>query len=172
MAIERLGLGAAEGGPVTDDAFEWTERCYNTRVALEWAKQLCDGGSALMCLWSASQIRCSPRIDHCFLWAPLRNNYLWNLLPARGNINLSKSDRLSSSGAMADARRRMLDWWEHAWIGSAREAQRFAEARCSLPGIVDYSPKLDDIFLAALHQRARLRQDQQLVEWRISRRPQ
>ena len=66
---------------------------------------------------------------------------------------------------MADARGRMLDWREHAWVGSDREAQFFVEARYSLPGILDDSPELDDIFLAALDQRARLRQDQQLVEW-------
>ena len=35
MAVERLGLGAAEGGPATDDAFEWTESRYGVRVALE-----------------------------------------------------------------------------------------------------------------------------------------
>ena len=33
------------------------------------------------------------------------------------------------------------------------------EARYSLPGIFDDSPSLEDIFLAALHQRARLKQD-------------
>ena len=42
------------------------------------------------------------------------------------------------------------------------------EARYSLPEIFDGSPSLDDIFLAALHQRARLKQDQQLVEWQAS----
>ena len=31
----------------TDDAFEWTESRYDTRVALERAKQLRDGGFAL-----------------------------------------------------------------------------------------------------------------------------
>ena len=87
---------AAEGGPATDDAFEWTESRYDTSVALERAKQLRDGGFALACVWSASRIRSSPHIDHCFPWARWRNNDLWNLLPARGNINLSKSDRLSA----------------------------------------------------------------------------
>ena len=114
-------------------------------------------------MWSASRIRPSPHIDHCFPWPRWRNNDLWNLLPARGNINLSKSDRLPSSHAMADARRRMLEWWQHAWVGSPREPQFFMEARYFLPGILDSSPSLDDILLAALHQRARLKQDQQLV---------
>ena len=159
---------AAEGGPATDDAFEWTESRYDTRVALERAKQLRDCGFALTCVWSASRIRSSPHIDHCFPWARWRNNDLWNLLPARGNINLSKSDRLPSSGAMADARGRLLDWWEHAWVGSPREVQFFMEARYFLPGILDDTLVLNDIFLAVLHQRARLRQDQQLVEWKVS----
>ena len=160
--------GVAEGGPATDDAFEWTESRYDTSVALERAKQLRDGGFALTCVWSASRIGSSPHIDHCFPWARWRNNDLWNLLPARGNINLSKSDRLPSSRAMADARGRMLGWWQHAWVGSPREAQFLMEARYSLPGIFDGSPSLDDIFLATLHQRARLKQDQQLVEWQAS----
>ena len=158
----------AEGGPATDDAFEWTESRYDTSVALKRAKQLRAGGFALKCVWSASRIRSSPHIDHCFPWARWRNNDLWNLLPARSTINVRKSDRLPSSGAMADARGRMLDWWQNAWLESPRKAQFFMEARYSLPGIFDERPELEDIFLAALHQRARLRQDQQLVEWQAS----
>ena len=154
------------------DAFEWIVSCYDTRVALERAKRLRDGGYALRCVWSALRIRSSPHIDHCFPWARWRNNDFWNLLPTRSNINLSKSDRLPSSGAMADARERMLDWWEHAWDGSRPEAQFFMKVRYSLPGISNARPNLDYIFLAALHQRARLKQDQQLVEWRIWRRSQ
>ena len=54
---------AAEGGPATDDAFEWTKSRYETRVALKRAKQLRDGGFALTCVWSASRVRSSPHID-------------------------------------------------------------------------------------------------------------
>ena len=60
--------------------------------------------------------------------------------------------------AMADARRTILDWWQHAWVGSPRATQFFMEARYSLPGILDGSPSLDDIFFAAPHQRARPKQ--------------
>ena len=69
---------------------------------------------------------------------------------------------------MADARGRMLLWGEHAWVGSAREAQIFKVARYSLPGVNYDSPGFDDTVLAALHQRTRLRQDQQLAEWQAS----
>ena len=158
---------AAEGGPATDDAFEWTEGRYDTRVVLERAKELRDSGFALRCVWSASRIRSSPHIDHCFPWARWGNNDLWNLPPARDNINLSKSGRLPSSGAMADARGRILEWWRHAWVGSAREVQFFMEARHSLPGICDGSARLEVICPAALRLRGRLTQDQQMAEWLV-----
>ena len=156
-----------EGGtdPVTNDSFEWTESRYDTGIAQERAKQLRDDGFALTCVWSAARIRNAPHIDHCFPWARWRNNDLWNLLPARGNVNLSKSDRLPSSSAMADARDRMLDWWRHAWVHSPQEDRFFMEARYSLPGLDVDTPRLEDIFTAAQHQRARLKQDQQLIEW-------
>ena len=47
MAVEWLGLAATECGPATDDAFEWSESRYDTRVALERAKQLSDGGTMI-----------------------------------------------------------------------------------------------------------------------------
>ncbi len=151
----------------TNDPFEWTESRYDTSVAMERAKQLRDDGFALTCVWSASRIRTAPHIDHCFPWARWRNNDLWNLLPARDNVNLRKSDRLPSSNAMADARDRMLEWWRHAWVQSPQEDRFFMEARYSLPGLEVDTPRLEDIFTAAQHQRARLKQDQQLIEWQV-----
>jgi len=148
-----------------NDPFEWTENRYDTGIAMERAKQLRDDGFALTCVWSAARIQTVPHIDHCFPWARWRNNDLWNLLPARGNINLSKSDRLPSSSAMADARDRVLEWWRHAWIQSSQEDRFFMEARYALPGLEVDTPRLEDIFTAAQHQRARLKQDQQLIEW-------
>ena len=38
---------AAEGGPATDDTFEWTEIRYDTREALEWAKQVRADGTMI-----------------------------------------------------------------------------------------------------------------------------
>ncbi len=151
----------------TNDPFEWTESRYDTTMALERAKQLREDGFALTCVWSAARIRTAPHIDHCFPWARWRNNDLWNLLPARDYINLRKSDRLPSSSAMADARDRMLEWWRHAWVHSPQEDRFFMEAQYSLPGLEVDTPRLEDIFVAAQHQRARLKQDQQLIEWQI-----
>ncbi|MDE2846640.1 MAG: class I SAM-dependent methyltransferase [Gemmatimonadota bacterium] len=149
----------------TNDPYEWTESRYDTGIAQERAKQLRDDGFALTCVWSDTRIRNAPHIDHCFPWARWRNNDLWNLLPAHGTINLRKSDRLPSSSAMADARDRMLEWWANAWVHSPQEDRFFMEARYSLPGLDVDTPGLEDIFTAAQHQRARLKQDQQLIEW-------
>ena len=157
--------GVAEGVHAAGDAFEWIESRYDTSTARERASQLRADGFPLTCVWSASRIRSSLHIDHCFPWARWRNNDLWNLLPARGNINSNKGDLLPSSRTMADARIRMVDWWDEAWIGTRREEQFLMEARYSLPGIAGDSRSLHAIFDAALHQRARLKQDQQLREW-------
>lgn len=157
--------GVAEGVWATGDAFEWPESRYDTSAARERASQLRAGGFPLTCVWSAAPIRSSLHIDHCFPWARWRNNDLWNLLPARSSVNSSKGDRLPSSTAMADARDRMVDWWEGAWIGTRREERFLMEARYSLPGNIGGRPTLHDIFDASLHQRARLKQDQQLLEW-------
>ncbi len=164
------GDHVADAERVTGDAFEWDENRYDTNVAQERAKQLRDGGFPLTCVWSASRIKSSLHIDHCFPWARWPNNDLWNLLPASGDTNLKKGDRLPTSRTMADARRRMQEWWERAWVGSRRDAQFYMEAQYSLPGITGSRPTLDEIFHAALHQRARLKQDQQLVEWQVARR--
>ena len=61
----------------------------------------------------------------------------------------------------------MLEWWRHAWVQSPQEDRLFMEALYSLPGLEVDTPSLEDIFIAAQHQRARLKQDQQLIEWQI-----
>ena len=45
------------------------------------------------------------------------------------------------------------------------ESEVFHGGAVPAAGGVDYRPELDDIFHAALHQRARLRQDQKFVDW-------
>ena len=60
---------------------------------------------------------------------------------------------------------RIIDWWQHAYVDSPLKEKFLLEAGSSLPKLVEGEPGLEDIYLAMLHQRARLKADQQLVEW-------
>jgi len=159
--------GVADVGRNSDQAFEWDEARRDTAPAYLRAQELRQKGMPLTCTWSAEKIGTSLHIDHCFPWARWRNNDLWNLLPATEKVNLSKSDRLPSAETLTTARDRMIDWWNQAWIDGPREEQFLMEAIYSLPGLTRDRPSLDEIHQAARHQRARLRQDQQIAEWSV-----
>ncbi|MYF11707.1 MAG: methyltransferase domain-containing protein [Gammaproteobacteria bacterium] len=159
------GWGVADARTQGSSALDWQEGIRDTKIAIERAEALRDDGFDLTCVWSASRIRSSFQIDHCFPWARWYNNDLWNLLPTKVNINRSKLDKLPSSLAMSDARTHIIDWWSEAWEHSAQSERFFMEAGYSLPGLSGHRPSLDEIYQATLHQRARLKQDQQLVEW-------
>ena len=72
---------AADGGPATADAFEWSESRYDTRMALVRAKQLRDGGTMIFgvsCRPGAISI--SARVIGCPLpvpW-PMLVDACWN----------------------------------------------------------------------------------------------
>lgn len=157
--------GVADPSRINEQAFDWAEASRDTTPAYKRAGEMRDSGSPLTCVWSAARIRSSLHIDHCFPWARWRNNDLWNLLPATEKVNLSKSDRLPSAETLMGARDRMIDWWSRAWLDGPRMEQFFMEAAYSLPGLTGDQPSLEEIHQAARHQRARLRQDQQIAEW-------
>ena len=159
--------GVADPSRINEQSFDWAEASRDTTIAYFRAKEMRDGGSPLTCVWSAARIRSSLHIDHCFPWARWRNNDLWNLLPATEKVNLSKSDRLPSAETLTEARDRMIDWWSRAWLDGPRMEQFFMEAAYSLPGLSGDKPPLEEIHQAARHQRARLRQDQQIAEWTL-----
>jgi SAM-dependent methyltransferase len=144
--------------------FDWEEGRRDTRIASSRVAALRSAGISVPCVWSAQRMKVA-HIDHCFPWARWLNNDLWNLLPASSAINSSKSDKLPSAAAMTDARDRIIDWWQHAYVDSPLREKFLLEAGSSLPKLVDGEPGLEDIYSAMLHQRARLKSDQQLVEW-------
>ena len=69
---------------------------------------------------------------------------------------------------MSSAHGRILDWWDQAWLSSPHRERFLLEATVSLPTLVE-RPAPADIYQAMLHQRARLKADQQLAEWRFMR---
>jgi hypothetical protein len=66
-----------------------------------------------------------------------------------------------------DTHFRILDWWRIAYLDSPLQQQFLLEAESSLPRLVDGPLALDDIYASMLHPRARLKADQQLVEWPV-----
>ncbi len=150
-----------------DHAFEWAASQRETSAVTSRAHQIRDDGFQLMCVWSAKRLTQRSRlaIDHCFPWSRWPNNDLWNLLPTSADINSQKRDRLPAAETLAEARARILHWWENAWIDTHREEQFFMEASYSLPGLSSEHPALESIHEATKHQRVRLKRDQQIPEW-------
>lgn len=52
-----------------------------------------------------------------------------------------------------------------AYMDSPLKQQFLLEAGAPLPKLVDHAPGLGDIYDSMSHQRARLKADQELVEW-------
>ncbi len=160
------GWGVSDYAATAMGVFDWEEGNRDTGIAARRVTELRARGMAVPCIWSARNIK-SPHIDHCFPWARWLNNDLWNLMPASATVNSSKGDRLPSAAAMAAAHPRIIDWWQHAYIDSPLKDKFLLEAGISLPQLNDAEPALEDIYAAMLHQRARLKADQQLAEWSV-----
>ncbi len=169
-AILREWAGLTKGWGISDyratdsSVFEWEQGRRDTSVASRCVESLRETGLPIGCVWSATRPR-SPQIDHCFPWARWMNNDLWNLLPASAPVNLAKGDKLPSAMMMADAQVRIKDWWQRAYLDSPLRDRFFMEAACSLPRLADSEPDIEDLYQAMLHQRSRLREDQQIAEW-------
>jgi hypothetical protein len=49
-------------------------------------------------------------------------------LPASSTVTISKGDKLPSAHAMADARGRIIDWWQQAYINAPLQQKFLLEA--------------------------------------------
>ena len=144
--------------------FNWEEPVRETSLVRNRLDSLNEKGPRVPCVWSARHPRHS-HIDQCFPWARWQNNDLWNLLPTAASVNISKGDKLPSALAMMDAKSRIKEWWQRAYLESDLQARFMVEAGSSLPGLIGSTPELDEIYRAMQFQRTRLKTDQQLVEW-------
>lgn len=161
---ERMGrvIGAGE----VEAALAWLDPARDTELARRAARQLLAQGRALHCVWSGSRlVGTALDIDHCLPWSAWPCGDLWNLLPAKEEVNRrQKRDRLPSAAALASAREQIVEWWEMAWRSDEALAVRFArECAAALP--VQSGATSEDVFAALEWRRLRLRQDQQVEEW-------
>jgi hypothetical protein len=167
------GYAEAQGRRVTADevnsALRWQEPERDTVLVRRIAQERLATGRSVHCVWSGRELGDgSMDIDHCLPWSAWPCGDLWNLLPASRRINQNdKRERIVTSAALAEARPRILDWWQSAYVDASEPVRhRFAEeARTTLPLALDREPDLDELFTALDFRRLRLRQDTQLPEW-------
>ncbi|MEE4279706.1 MAG: HNH endonuclease domain-containing protein [Halieaceae bacterium] len=145
--------------------FTWGDESRFTAIARQRLAALGKAGQMVPCVWTNRKSR-DMDIDHAFPWARWPNNDLWNLLPASSQTNRIKSDRLPTVAAFEDARPRIINWWEEAFVKGPFRDQFRTEVQFALPGLADDSSQsVERIFDAMLHQRARIKREQQLPDW-------
>ena len=149
---------------IRPELFRWEEQTHFTGIARERLATLRQSGRAFPCTWTGRPSR-RIDIDHAFPWSRWPSNDLWNLLPASATVNRRKSDRLPTVAAFDAARSRIVDWWEEAFVTAGMGERFFEEARLALPTLREGRVAPDTVFDAMLHQRARIKRDQQLPDW-------
>ena len=156
------------------NALNWLEAKRSTtevRNRFETLKK--QNNSQHNCVWTNKTLNKQYAIDHCMPFARWPNNDLWNLLPSDVTANGQKSDRLPTEHKMKNAKTRITDWWQEAWLEDdpiditrqLNQKRFFAEANIALPDLLSSNNSIDDLFEALLLQRGRLKEMQQLREW-------
>lgn len=148
------------------EALQWDEGRRDTLPVRERVRELQQSGESVHCVWTNTKLmREHYEVDHCFPWSRWYNNDLWNLMPASVQANGQKSEKLPSAPLMHKSKGRITDWWNSAYINGNMTEQFLMEAEAALPLVSDGTSDLTVIFEALMHQRARLKANQQLVEW-------
>ena len=85
-------------------------------------------------------------------------------MPATVQANAAKSEKLPAASLLKSARPDIMEWWNTAFFGTDHERKFLTEAQAALP-VVGESPTAEALFEGMVHQRMRLRMNQQLAEW-------
>lgn len=67
--------------------------------------------SGLECVWTGSSLKRGFHIDHTIPYSMWQNNNLWNLVPVKSSINLSKRDLIPSPSLIDDSANRIKRIW-------------------------------------------------------------
>ena len=148
-------------------AMQWREPKRDVEGVRRRAIELLDEKRGLRCVWTGKPLRTSDLdIDHCFPWSAWPCGDLWNLLPARRQVNQrQKRDLLPDDRTLRRAEDLIIDWWDAAYCSKPTTQERFRlEAKARLPAI-ESAADLQDVFAAVAFQRLRLSHDQQIPEW-------
>ncbi|MEH3102598.1 MAG: methyltransferase domain-containing protein [Sphingomonas phyllosphaerae] len=161
---DRMGLAVPPG--VAETALAWVEPARSTSLGRDIAGRLLDRGLPMTCVWTGRPLKpnCFD-IDHCLPWSVWPCADLWNLMPALTRVNQhEKRDRLPSAAAMANARDRIIRWWDAAYLDDDALRPRFLrEAAAALP--LSSAQNSAVVYDALEWRRLRLWQDQQVPQW-------
>ena len=147
-------------------ALQWEEGRRVTLPVRARIQKLQQSGEVIHCVWTDKRLSKEHyAVDHCFPWSRWYNNDFWNLMPASVVANAQKSEKLPTAPLMQQSKDRIRDWWELAYVNSDMKEQFLMEAEAALPLVGSSTSNLAVIFEAMMHQRARLKANQQLVEW-------
>lgn len=118
-------------------------------------RRLRESGSPLFRVRTGRRLTREFDVDHCFPFAAWPCNDLWNLLP-------------SAPDALEQAKPRMLEWWDVAYLRNAALAERFDdESWSALPLAISDSGAVtpESLFEGVMVQQMVPKRDQQLAEW-------
>ena len=149
-------------------ALRWLDQEHDTRQVRDLGRELRRSGFGLHCIWTGRRLRQEFDVDHCFPFAAWPCNDLWNLLPSSTTANRKKGDFLPAPETLEQAKPRMLEWWDRAYIQNPVLAERFEdESRSALPLAIsgDGAVTADSLFEGVMIQQLVLKRDQQLAEW-------
>lgn len=161
---ERMGFEPPIGQ--VEAALVWEEPIRDTAIGRMAAERLLAEAAEVQCVWSGSKLGLARLdIDHCLPWTAWPCGDVWNLMPSDRRVNQhQKRDRLPSASTLLDARERILDWWDKAWLSDPALRGRFSRETAAVLPTVDPSDP-EQVFAAVEWRRLRLRQDQQVPEW-------
>jgi len=144
----------------------WADPERDTRLARAAVARIRDASKPVYCVWSGQRLLDEYDVDHCFPFAAWPCGDAWNLMPASRQINIQKSNRLVTQGALERSSEYITNWWVDAFLSEGEESQRrfFLEAGLTLPLLVAQPSEADVIDAMKVH-RIRLASDQGLRPW-------
>ncbi|WBS01534.1 class I SAM-dependent methyltransferase [Pseudoduganella sp. SL102] len=144
----------------------WADPIRDTGFARAAVERIRADGKPVYCVWTGARLRDEYDIDHCFPFAAWPCGDAWNLMPSARHINIQKSNRLVTQGALERASDWITEWWASAFIDRGEEPRQrfFLEAAQTLPLLVA-SPGTADVIDAMKIHRIRLSKDQGLRPW-------
>ena len=148
-------------------ALAWVDPQRDTREVRTLVEDLRARGQPIYCVWSGCRLQNGIDIDHCLPLAAWPCQDLWNLLPSSATVNRTKGDKLVTPERLEDARERMLEWWDMAYIRGPRQLEsRFRlEAQLSLAIPEEGGTGLGRVFLGLTMRRMLLAREKILTSW-------